>query len=235
MDKRDGKVYVYDENNNRLHELKQDDPKVFAAPTNCEFARIGPERDSIALGLMRNCGAYQIFGWIQPVFGLGSEFQNYGGQGWKWYALSARHPFMEAYWMSQIATAHRLEELGQRRGQDPRTKEAGDLMLSEGFIAYGDPAVESRLDTGKNKLDLVEGLEITKKEGGAHYRFSVKTTAEGPMQREPIIEVPKGAKITGIKTDLKHSEGDGFVLLGTGRNSVPAGTTYSIEFDAKKK
>jgi hypothetical protein len=219
------------------HKVSSPNPKVHLPVGNCLIAHI-PDRECMALALMRSAGVYQMVGYTIPT-GYG-----YGGWGVKDYfseLQAGRFTLAQAHHANQIAMNYNIELLAES-GKRIRGL-SGDR---DTVVLYGDPAWEARMP--KRQLPWTQTL--TEEDGV--FTFTVTANERGDWDNRPVVHLlPQ--RLSDVKlltgTDLNPVVADDFILIkfnkgiapmkGNRGETIPTrgdfekGQTFTITFSGK--
>jgi zinc protease len=250
---RDGQLFGLDLQG-KVHPIQSPNPKVFLPVGNCLIGWI-PERDCMALAMMRTGGVAQMIGYTVPTW------HGFGGWGLKdlFVDLPGRTSLAEAFYVNTQALIHRLVtefpgsvgvnceafdlekdphllgKLAWKHGLvDPATRqlrsrdELGLLWDRDTVAFYGDPAWDARL----KPRPLPWETRLAEKDGV--YTFELVAHAKSGRSRPPLHFLPHRVQ------DVKVIEGaeyeplitDNFLLLPKPAE-FEQGKTYRVVFRAR--
>jgi len=172
---KDGQLYGLD-TQKRRYDINSSNPKVHLAVGNCLIANI-PDRQCMALALMRSAGVYQMIGYTVPTS------YGYGGWGVKDYfseLQAGRFTLAEAHYVNNLALIYELEKRGLNSDKTARPGLRGDRDV---VVLYGDPAWEARM--ARRKLPWTQRLEAKDQ----LYSFTITPNATGDWDNRPIVEL----------------------------------------------
>ena len=172
---KDGRLYGQDTEGIR-HDIDSPNPKVHLAVGNCLIANI-PDRNCMALALMRCAGVYQMVGYTIPT--------SYGYAGWgaKDYfseLQAGRFTLAEAHYVNNLALVYELEKRGWNTEKPPRPGLRNDRDV---VVLYGDPAWEARMP----RRTLPWSQKLTEKSG--LYTFTITANETADWDNRPIVEL----------------------------------------------
>jgi len=172
---KDGRLYGQDTEGAR-HDIDSPNPKVHLAVGNCLIGNI-PDRDCMALALMRCAGVYQMVGYTIPT--------SYGYAGWgvKDYfseLQAGRFTLAEAHYVNNVALVYELEKRGwnSEKAARPGLRNDRDVV-----VLYGDPAWEARMP----RRTLPWSQKLTEKNG--LYTFTITANETADWDNRPIVEL----------------------------------------------
>ncbi len=207
---RDGRLYGRDLQGG-MHEVKSPNPKVHMAIGNCLIANI-PDRNCMALALMRSAGIYQMVGYTVPT-GYG-----WGGWGVKDYfseLQAGRFTLAEAHYVNQLSLIYELEKRGLNKEGRPGGGLRGDRDV---VVLYGDPAWEARM----TPRELPWKQELSR--DGETYTFTVTATRRGDWDNRPVVHL-LDARVKDIQIlegqEYQPVVADNFVLLPMNKGLLP--------------
>jgi hypothetical protein len=205
---RQGQLYGLD-STRKMHRIDSPNPKVHLPVGNCLIAHI-PNRECMALALMRTAGVYQMVGYTIPT-GYG-----YGGWGVKDYfseLQAGRFTLAEAHRANQIAMNYNIEMLA-KEGKAIRGL-SGDRDV---VVLYGDPAWEARMPT----RELPWSQTLSEKDGV--YTFTVTANQRGDWDNRPVVHLlpQRLAKIAILSgAELNPVVADDFILIKFNAGILP--------------
>jgi hypothetical protein len=233
---RKGQLYGLD-SAQKMHRVNSPNPKIHLPVGNCLIAHI-PDRECMALALMRSAGVYQMVGYTIPT-GYG-----YGGWGVKDYfseLQAGRFSLAEAQRANQIAMNYNISMLA-KDGKGIRGL-SGDR---DTVVLYGDPAWEARMPT--RQLPWTQTLSET----DGVYTFTVTANVRGDWDNRPVVHLlPQrlanitllaGAELNPVIADdfilIKFNEGIAPMKGNRGedipiRGDYEKGQTFSLRFSAE--
>lgn len=222
---REGRLYGLD-TTGAQHEVNSPNPKVHLPVGNCLIAHI-PERDCMALALMRSAGVHQMVGYTIPTW------YGYGGWGVKDYfseLQAGRFSLSEAHFANQVALIHNLETLPP--GDRARRGLSADRDV---VVLLGDPAWEARMS--ERPLPWTQSLA---EEDGV-YTFTVTAHSRGDWDNRPVIELlpHRLGEIELLEgADYKPVISDNFILIKFNEGVLPMkgnrGETIPVRGDYEK-
>jgi len=236
----DGQLHGID-TQNRKHLVNSPNPKVHIAIGNCLIANI-PDRQCMALALMRSAGIYQMVGYTITT-GYG-----YGGWGVKDYfseLQAGRFTLAEAHYVNGLALVSELEKRGMNFDDSEQVR-GGIKGDRDTVVLYGDPAWQARMP--RRSLPWTQTLT----EDNGLYTFTIATNERGDWDNRPIvellphriadIEVIEGRKYAPVIMDnfilirmrdellpMKGNRGEPIPLRG----DYEAGQTFKVTFRAR--
>ncbi len=175
----------------RRFDINSANPKVFMGIGNCLIAHI-PDRECMALAMMRTGGVYQFVGYTIPT-GYG-----YGGWGVKDYfseLQAGRFTLAEANYVNNQALVYELERRGMNTERDPGRGLRGDRDV---VVLYGDPAWEARMP--KRRLPWTQ--ELLEEDGV--YTFTIRANERGDWDNRPVVHL-----LPGRVENVRVIEGEG--------------------------
>lgn len=205
---RQGQLYGLD-STRKMHRINSPNPKVHLPVGNCLIAHI-PNRECMALALMRTAGVYQMVGYTIPT-GYG-----YGGWGVKDYfseLQAGRFTLAEAHRANQIAMNYNITALA-KEGKMIRGL-SGDRDV---VVLYGDPAWEARMPT----RELAWSQTLSEKDGV--YTFTVTANERGDWDNRPVVHLlPKRLANIAILSgaELNPVVADDFILIKFNKGILP--------------
>jgi len=208
----DAGLYAVD-TQGRRYDVASPNPKVHLAIGNCLIAHI-PDRQCMALALMRSAGVRQMLGYTIPT-GNG-----YGGWGVKDYfseLQAGRFTLAEAHYANGLALIHELEKrnLNTDAAADSHRGLPGDR---DTVVLYGDPAWPVRIPP--RPLPWTQ----TVKEKDGHYRFTIETHVRSDWDNRPVIELLPH-RIHDVRiiegAELEPVIGDNFILVAMRNELLP--------------
>ncbi len=237
----DGQLYGIDTQKQK-YPINSPNPKVHIAIGNCLIANI-PDRQCMALALMRSAGIYQMVGYTIPT-GYG-----YGGWGVKDYfseLQAGRFTLAEAHYANCLALVSELEKRGMNF-DDSEQARGGIKGDRDTVVLYGDPAWQAR--TPRRPLPWTQTLT----EEDSLYTFTVETNERGDWDNRPIvellpyrigdIEVVEGRQYAPVIMDnfivirmrdellpMKGNRGEQIPIRG----DYEAGQTFKVTFRARR-
>ena len=235
----DGQLYANDTKGTR-YDIVSPNPKVHLAVGNCLIANI-PDRNCMALALMRSAGIYQMVGYTIPT--------SYGYAGWgvKDYFSehqAGRFTLAQANYANNLALVYELEKRGQNTERSTRPGLRGDRDV---VVLYGDPAWDARMP----KRELIWTQKLTENDG--LYTFTITANTTGDWDNRPIVELLAG-RVKNVKlvegSEYKPVITDNFILIqmrdellpmkgnrgdeGPIRGDYKKGDVFTIVFKAEK-
>jgi zinc protease len=199
---KDGRLYGQD-SQGKLFDINSPNPKVHLAVGNCLISNI-PDRECMALALMRSAGIYQMVGYTIPTS------YGYGGWGVKDYfseLQAGRFTLAEAHYVNNLALLYELEKRGLNTAKSARPGLRGDRDV---VVLYGDPAWEARMP--RRELPWTQTLEVK----GATYTFTITASETADWDNRPVIELlPHRVKNVRIIEGEKYEPVimDNFILV----------------------
>lgn len=172
---KDAQLYGLD-TQKRRYDINSTNPKVHLAVGNCLIANI-PDRQCMALALIRSAGVYQMIGYTIPTS------NGYGGWGVKDYfseLQAGRFTLAEAHYVNNLALLYELEKRGLNSETTTRAGLRGDRDV---VVLYGDPAWEARMP--RRKLPWTQRLEVNDQV----YSFTITANATSDWDNRPIVEL----------------------------------------------
>jgi len=199
---KDGRLYGLD-TEGRSYEIESPNPKVHLAVGNCLIANI-PDRQCMALALMRSAGVYQMIGYTVPTS------YGYGGWGVKDYfseLQAGRFTLAEAHYANSVALIYELEKRGLNSETSRRPGLRGDRDV---VVLYGDPAWEAQM--APRELPWTQTLEVKDR----LYTFTITADKTADWDNRPVIELLPH-RIRGIRLlegdEYKPVVMDNFILV----------------------
>jgi len=236
---KDGQLYGLDTQKKR-YDINSPNPKVHLAVGNCLIANI-PDRQCMALALMRSAGVYQMVGYTVPTS------YGYGGWGVKDYfseVQAGRFTLAESQYVNNVALIYELEKRGLNSEKPARPGLRGDRDV---VVLHGDPAWEARM--ARRKLPWTQRLEVKEQ----LYSFTITANATGDWDNRPIVELlphrigdirlVEGGEYKPVITDnfiLVQMQDELLPMKGNRGGPVPIrgdfqnGQTFRIVFSAKR-
>lgn len=173
----DGQLYGIDTQKVK-HVIDSPNPKVHMAVGNCLIAHI-PDRECMALALMRSAGIYQMVGYTVPT-GYG-----YGGWGVKDYfseLQAGRFTLAAAHYANGLALVYELEKRDMNFGDGQRVR-GGIRGDRDTVVLYGDPAWQARMP--QRELPWTQRLTVD----GDRYTLTITAHQRGDWDNRPIVEL----------------------------------------------
>ncbi|MCF7848135.1 MAG: hypothetical protein K9M45_04735, partial [Kiritimatiellales bacterium] len=168
-----------------------------------------PQRDCMALALMRSAGVYQMVGYTVPT-GYG-----YGGWGVKDYfseLQAGRFSLAEAHYANQLALVYELNKSGTGKTA------AGLRNDRDVVVLYGDPAWRAQMKP--RKLLWSQTLNET----NGVYTCTITTTDRGDWDNRPVVQL-LDERVGNVKmiagTEYKPVVGDNFILVPLNKGLLP--------------
>lgn len=199
---KDGRLYGQDSQGKR-YDIDSPNPKVHLAVGNCLIANI-PDRQCMALALMRSAGVYQMVGYTVPTS------YGYGGWGVKDYfseLQAGRFTLAEAHYVNNLALIYELEKRGLNSVEVGRPGLRGDRDV---VVLYGDPAWEARM--APRELPWTQTLEAK----GGRYTFTITANETADWDNRPVIELlPHRVRNVRLVEGAEHKPviTDNFILV----------------------
>lgn len=172
---KDGRLYGLDTQGSR-YDIQSPNPKVHLAVGNCLIANI-PDRQCMALALMRSAGVYQMIGYTVPTS------YGYGGWGVKDYfseLQAGRFTLAEAHYANSLALIYELEKRGLNSDKSTRSGLRGDRDV---VVLYGDPAWEAQM--APRELPWTQKLEVKNR----LYTFTITANETADWDNRPVVEL----------------------------------------------
>ena len=235
----EGQWYGKDSEGERF-DINSANPKVFMGIGNCLIGHI-PDRECMALAMMRTGGVYQFVGYTIPT-GYG-----YGGWGVKDYfseLQAGRFTLAEANYVNNQALVFELEKRGLNNEEKYRGGLRGDRDV---VVLYGDPAWEAQMPHRK----LPWSQKLT--EAGGVFTFAITANERGDWDNRPVVhlmpyrvgdvKIIKGSELGAVVTDnfilvplndglkpMKGNRGEDIPIRG----DYEKGDSFTFVFTAKR-
>lgn len=224
---KNGQWYGEDTQKNRF-DIDSPNPKVFLGIGNCLIGHI-PDRECMALAMMRTGGFYQFVGYTIPT-GYG-----YGGWGVKDYfseLQAGRFTLAEANYVNNQALVYELEKRGLNNDKKFRGGPRGDRDV---VVLYGDPAWEAKMP----ERQLPWSQELSESDG--IYTFTMTANERGDWDNRPVVHL-LDHRICDVKVIEGSDPGavitDNFILVPLNKGLLPMkgnrGEDIPIEGDFEK-